>query len=440
MRFVIRITYFEGKDLPEQRQMEELRSDTLYDSLDQALEGLKEHRECQVVIRNSALCGEEELYRGDNDEKARKAVRKAFGETVCDVNPENRMQTYYGMQAEALLNTANQGDETVRMIRGMARSASFERIVLLGIGSSYHSASMAENEFQALARIPVNCMTPEQALRHLGEFNRKTLVIAVSQSGTSSNTLNLVREIRHMDSTVLAVTQGLASPIAKEAKAVIPLFIPDEQAGPKTMGVMASVSSLLLTSAALSENGDAWENLKKDLQAESEAMAANIPIVRDWVLGLSETLADEPSWMVVGQREAFAPAGECALKLTETVRRTAAVYELEEAVHGPLLSFAARPALLCLHLPWEDEVRPETLCGACEAKGGHAYRISLDSSLPRTEGTRVTLACRVKRLSLLELLLPAQAISAWIPPRMGIDLDRKDRDPFQEILAGHLDV
>jgi hypothetical protein len=81
--------------------------------------------------------------------------------------------------------------------------------------------------------------------------------------------------IHKSESQIRRENKALEKRIAKEAKAVIPLFIPDEQAGPKTMGVMASVSSLLLTSAALSENGDAWENLKKDLQAESEAMAAN---------------------------------------------------------------------------------------------------------------------------------------------------------------------
>ena len=94
---------------------------------------------------------------------------------------------------------------------------------------------------------------------------------------------------------------------------------------------------------------------------------------------------------------------------------------------------------MCLHLPWEDEIRPEALCGACEAKGGHAYRIGLDSGAPHAEGMRIALTYRTRRLSILQLLLPAQAISAWIPPKMGIDLDRKDGDPFSAILAGHLE-
>ena len=51
---------------------------------------------------------------------------------------------------------------------------------------------------------------------------------------------------------------------------------------------------------------------------------------------------------------------------------------------------------------------------------------------------RVNLTYAVQRLSLLQLLLPAQAISAWIPPQMGIDLDRKEDDPFSAVLAGHL--
>ena len=353
---------------------------------------------------------------------------------------ENTMQMYYEMQADALRNTAKQGDGLFARIRETLSSPRPAAVVLLGIGSSYHSARLAESEFRALSGLPVTCMTPEQAMVRVSEIGEKTLVIAVSQSGTSANTLSALKEIKRSGAAVFAVTQGLSSPIAKEALEVVPLYIPDEKAGPKTMGVMASVCSLLLIAAALSEKKDAWEALKADLLAESGAMAENLPVVRDWVLSLADTLARETSWMMVGQRAAFAPAGECALKLTETVRRTVAFYELEEAVHGPCASFIARPALMCLRLPWEDQIRTEALCGACEAKGGHAYRIGLDSGAPKAEGTRVTLTYRAKRLSILQLLLPAQAVSAWIPPKMGIDLDRKESDPFTAILAGHLDA
>ncbi len=353
---------------------------------------------------------------------------------------ENTMQMYYEMQPDALRNTAKEGGGLFGQIKETLASLRPSAVVLLGIGSSFHSARLAEREFRALSGLPVACLTPEQAILHLGEISEKTLVIAVSQSGTSANTLSALKEIKRSGAAVFAVTQGLSSPIAKEAQAVVPLYIPDEKAGPKTMGVMASVCSLLLIAAALSEKKDAWEALKADLLAEADAMAENLPAVRAWVLSLGDTLAQETSWMVVGQRAAFAPAGECALKLTETVRRTVAFYELEEAVHGPCASFIARPALLCLCLPWEDQTRPEALCGACEAKGGHAYRIGLVTGAPETEGMRVHLAYRTKRLSILELLLPAQAVSAWIPPKMGIDLDQKENDPFTAILAGHLEA
>ena len=351
----------------------------------------------------------------------------------------NLMQMYYGMQPDALANTASQGDGVYLRLRAALSAARPRKTVLLGIGSSFHSACLAESCFRSLSSLPARCMTPEEALPLLSEFDGDTLVIAVSQSGTSSNTLDAVKKIRQTGANVFAVTQGLSSPIAREAREVIPLFIPDEKAGPKTMGVIASVCGLLLCAAALSENEEAWESLKADMMAEADAMKSNLPVVRDWVLSMGETLAGETSWMVVGQRAALAPAGECALKLTETVRRTVACYELEEAVHGPCASFIARPALMCLGLPWEDEIRPGALCDACEAKGGHAYRIGLAAGAPAADGRRVALRYGSERLSLLQLLLPAQAVSAWIPPLMGIDLDRKDDDPFGAILAGHLD-
>ena len=352
---------------------------------------------------------------------------------------ENLMQMYFEMQPQALRQTAEQGGEAFARLKEAFGRLKPQKAVLLGIGSSFHSGRLAESGFRALSGLTVECATPETAMTRLPEMLDRAVVLAVSQSGTSTNTLGALREIKRLGGAVFAVTQGLSSPIAKEADGVIPLFIPDEKAGPKTMGVIATACALLLAACAIRGDTDAWEALRQDMLSEADAMEANVSAARDWAVSLGDVLAKEESWMVVGQRAAFASAGESALKLTETVRRTVAFYELEEAVHGPCASFLARPALLCLHLPWEDAARPEALCGACEAKGGHAYRISLDEGAPVAEGMALTLRYGVRRLSHFELLLPAQAISAFVPPRMGIDLDQHESDPFTRILAGHLE-
>ncbi|MCR4883600.1 MAG: SIS domain-containing protein [Clostridiales bacterium] len=353
---------------------------------------------------------------------------------------ENLMQMYYAMQPDALRETANQAETILSGIEKALEGLHPEKVFLLGIGSSFHSARLAELEFRTLSGLPVESVTPETAEVRLQEMNPQTLVLAVSQSGTSTNTLAAVKQIKaQRGCPVFTVTQGLSSPLAAESDAIIPLCIPDEKAGPKTMGVVATVCSLLLAAAAIRRDRKACEDLIKDFRAEADAMEANIPAARDWALSLKDQLSAESAWMVVGQRAAFAPAGECALKLIETVRRIVTCLELEEAVHGPAASFISKPALMVLHLPWEDAVRPEALCGSCEARGGHAYRIGLDTSAPHGEAGSITLSYHCRRLSLLELLLPSQAVSAWIAPRMGIDLDRHDSDSFSRIFSGHLD-
>ena len=353
---------------------------------------------------------------------------------------ENLMQMYYAMQPDALRRTADEGETLLKGIRKALEGLQIEKVFLLGIGSSFHSARLAELEFRTLSGLPVESVTPETVGFRMQEMNPGTLIIAISQSGTSSNTLEAVRQIKaQRGSPVFTVTQGLSSPIAAQSDAVIPLCIPDEKAGPKTMGVVATVCCLLLIAAAIHGDSEACAALISDFRAEADAMEANIPAARDWALSLKDTLAAESAWMVVGQRAAFAPAGECALKLIETVRRIVTCMELEEAVHGPAASFIAHPALMVLHLPWDDAVRPEALCGLCEERGGHAYRIGLDKCTPIPQGKSITLQYACPRLAILELLLPAQAVSAWIAPLMGIDLDKHDSNSFTRILAGHLD-
>ena len=186
---------------------------------------------------------------------------------------ENLMQMYYAMQADALRRTADEGETLLEGIRKALKGLQIQKVFLLGIGSSFHSARLAEHAFRELSGLPVESVTPETADVRIKEMNRQTLVIAISQSGTSSNTLSAVKRIKsQLASPVFTVTQGLSSPIAAESDAIIPLCIPDEKAGPKTMGVIATVCSLLLIAAAIRGDTDACTALLSDFRAEADAM------------------------------------------------------------------------------------------------------------------------------------------------------------------------
>ena len=83
---------------------------------------------------------------------------------------ENLMQMYYAMQPDALRRTADEGETLLEGIRKALKGLQIQKVFLLGIGSSFHSARLAEHAFRELSGLPVESVTPETA--HLPERHK----------------------------------------------------------------------------------------------------------------------------------------------------------------------------------------------------------------------------------------------------------------------------
>ena len=350
----------------------------------------------------------------------------------------NEMQRCYVRQAEAVGQALEAMPAALADFRAKFSGRRFDCVVLLGIGSSFHALRMAQSFAQQTLGVPVWTQTPEQLDWLTPAMAGRVLVIAASQSGTSTNVLARMREIRAMGIDAAVITQGLESPLAQETGCVLPLNIPEEKAGPKTMGVMGTAITAAFAACALS-GGNAREQLAADVTAFRGQLAGNLPAVQDYVQARAEALAAHCAWLVVGEKRLHACAGESFLKLVETVRRPSTCYELEEIVHGPCACFSEDTALLCLSEERTRGERVQALCNLCEENGGTVYDVIAAAGPTREEDGRLLLAAPDHpMLTALMMLLPAQAISAFIPPLMGIDLDARSTSKWNAMLAGHL--
>ena len=120
-----------------------------------------------------------------------------------------------------------------------------DRVVLIGSGSSHYAALMARPVLERAWGAEVTCLVPSEAAgaRLTGE---RPLYLAISQSGVSTNTYELVTALTGAGHPVAAVTERADSPVGSAATLAVTLRIGEERIGAKTKGVTATVLTLML--------------------------------------------------------------------------------------------------------------------------------------------------------------------------------------------------
>ena len=360
---------------------------------------------------------------------------------------KTNMQRYIEMQPQALCQVRDYilGNKSAFVCHWAGRL--FERVVLVGAGSSYNALDMARPFIQKALKVPVFAFTPAQ-LNWLDEtWAKDTIVLAASQSGTSINTLECIRNLRDMGFFVASITQETESYVARESDIPLLLATPEELVGPKTMGVVGTILTAQLHAMLLAEqcgrmNASARDSFLAAVQVVIDNYERNIAAALDWQRINAERFAKAGCYYWVAEGDRYGVAAESMLKLIETVRVPCLKLELDELLHGPIDSIGADTTLVCLSTPWDKGKRMADPCRLCDAYGGFGCLVSLGESAG-AQGSALTLkTAGVPELCAFELLLPAQVLGAYIPPLLGIDIERQADEKYQKLKQGygHLDM
>ena len=221
---------------------------------------------------------------------------------------------------------------------GTLRGAS--RVVLIACGTSYHAGLVGKYWLESLAHVPVDVEYASELRSRDFVMDRGTLVLGISQSGETADTLAALRAARERAGAVLAVTNNLNSSMARGADGVL-----DLRAGPE-IGV-AATKTVVGQLAALSVFALAFAQARGAL-GEGDALALvqelqRVPHKMDQVLGRAADvertarrfLACE-DYLFLGRWINFPIALEGALKLKEISYTHAEGYAGGEMKHGPI--------------------------------------------------------------------------------------------------------
>lgn len=229
------------------------------------------------------------------------------------------------------LDITELSDHELRMI---------DKIVIIACGTAYHSGMIAKYALEHWTRIPCEVELASEFRYRDPILDPRTLVIAISQSGETMDTLMAVRYARQQGSRVLAICNTQGSTIPRESDAALYTHAGPEIAVASTKAFLTQVVACYLVALYLSQvRGDKYPDEIRSVIAELGDMASKVDLVLDTTQGVREIageFADARSVLFIGRHVGFPVALEGALKLKELAYMHAEGFAAGELKHGPI--------------------------------------------------------------------------------------------------------
>ena len=215
-----------------------------------------------------------------------------------------------------------------------------DRIIIVACGTSWHAGLVAEYLIEDLARIPVEVEYASEFRYRNPIITNRDIVIAVSQSGETADTLSAIKLAKERGATIFGVCNVVGSSIAREAHAGAYTHAGPEIGVASTKAFTAQVTILTLIALTLArKKGTITESKFRQLINELDAMPAKVAEtlkVDAQAKYIASVYQDVPNCLFLGRGINFPVALEGALKLKEISYIHAEGYPAAEMKHGPI--------------------------------------------------------------------------------------------------------
>ena len=331
------------------------------------------------------------------------------------------MYDYYQSQPQYMKRIVAKKDALFGAFGEFYAKAAPDRVYLCGSGSSYHASEASQEFMEVILGVEVSVIVPSQ-YRSLG--SARPLVIAVSQSGRSINTLSALRDMKEKGAALASLTGWADSPIGRAADCSVALDIDEELVSPKTKGFTATIASLyLMTLAAGLASGSIsraeYDKWLEAIAASVEAGEDNQRACKEFFDRHLESLKKAKSYLFVGKGIGARVAGEAALKVLETIYVPSSAYEFEEYLHGPIYYMEKGMALFITLPEDEDKERAIRLSDMIRDISPNVYLVSYDQRLKGDNILNLRAADSYYMIP-FSAVFPGQLVSSLIPAEMGI--------------------
>ncbi len=226
-----------------------------------------------------------------------------------------------------------------------------EKVILTACGTSWHAAMIGEYMLEELARIPTKVEYASEFRYKNPVVDAKTLVVAISQSGETADTLAAIREAKRRGAPLMGIVNVVGSSIARETDFGMYLHAGPEIGVASTKAFTSQVAALAMFTLHLARCRSlplvAGRELVRSLQA-LPAQVSEILRQNDAIRALAEEYKDAPNFLYLGRGVHFPVALEGALKLKEVSYIHAEGYPAAEMKHGPIALIDAQMPVVFL--------------------------------------------------------------------------------------------
>lgn len=295
----------------------------------------------------------------------------------------------------------------------------YKKIVMVASGSSYNIAQCARYAMQAYTGVKVEVLSSITYAHYDYQYHEEALIICMSQSGKSTNTIEAVLKAKECGNDVVAISMVPNSPITKYCDQVLEygsfglgedVFV--------CRGVPSSTLYFILFALEVGVKTGCYtkENYKKRLK-ELELLIASMPKIQQNINCFYEEIKEElysmKRVMTVGIGPSYGPAIEGALKMEETIGIPSNSYESEEFLHGPVYEIKKDHAVFILDMDDEMHDRTTMIYKAVQELTDRAYLITKHDNISGNHVLRLDEPCSHLLLPLI-YVMPFQIFSSRI--------------------------
>ena len=321
----------------------------------------------------------------------------------------------------------------------IADIGSIDRIIMVACGTASYACDVAKYAIEKFARIPVQVELSHEFRYRDPIVTANTLIVAVSQSGETMDTLMATRFAKEQGAKVLSICNTQGATLARESDAVIYTHAGPEVAVASTKALTAQITAGMLLALWLADGRAAAgrETLPaaelKRLGHELLKMPAKVSEVLDGLATarqLGKDMASAKSVLFLGRNVGFPIAMEGALKLKELAYIHAEGFAAGELKHGPIaLIEEGQPVIVIVPSPHdEDSLHPKVISNIQEIKARGARVIAIaeagDNQVADYAEHVIFVPKSENIFSPILTVIPLQAFALELSTAKGLDVDQ----------------
>jgi len=318
----------------------------------------------------------------------------------------------------------------------------FRKIAIVACGTAYHAGLAGQYVLEDLTRIPCWVDTSSEFRYRDPVVDRDTLVIVVSQSGETADTLAALREAKRKGSTVLAICNVLGSSIARECDGVIYTHAGPEIAVASTKAYTAQLAVFFLIALYLAKlkgtiPPSRYSALLKELRRVPELARRELAGYKHPKNAIAQYAAEfkryyiekhhKSCFLYLARHINYANALEGALKLKEISYISAEGYPAGEMKHGPIALIDENPWVVCIAV--RSKVYDKMISNIQEIKSRGGIVIVIATHQDHNIGSYkvnylVTIPAVEELFSPILVAIPLQLLAYYVAKEFGYDIDQ----------------